>query len=58
MADKLYIVMPAYNEQANIETVVQQWHPVVEKVGADSRLMIVNDGSKDNTINIIKKKEL
>lgn len=55
MADKLYIVMPAYNEQANIETVVQQWHPVVEKVGADSRLMIVNDGSKDNTYQILQE---
>lgn len=47
--------MPAYNEQANIETVVQQWHPVVEKVGADSRLMIVNDGSKDNTYQILQE---
>ena len=26
--DKLYIVMPAYNESANIESVVDQWHPV------------------------------
>ncbi len=45
----LYIVMPAYNEEMNIEMVVAQWHPVVEKIGNDSRLLIVNDGSKDNT---------
>ena len=49
MNDKLYIVMPAYNEEANIEAVIAQWHPVVEKIGNDSRLMIVNDGSKDHT---------
>lgn len=49
MADKLYIVMPAYNEEANIETVVAEWHEVVEKYGEDSRLVIVNDGSKDST---------
>jgi len=47
--DKLYIVMPAYNEEANIDSVVAQWHLVVEKIGGDSRLLIVNDGSKDST---------
>jgi glycosyltransferase involved in cell wall biosynthesis len=47
--DILYIVMPAYNEQDNIRAVVAGWHPVVEQVGPSSRLLIVNDGSKDNT---------
>ncbi|MFV0527520.1 MAG: glycosyltransferase family 2 protein [Lachnospiraceae bacterium] len=47
--DKLYIVMPAYNEAANIESVVQQWHEIVVKTGADSRLVVVDDGSKDST---------
>lgn len=46
---KLYIVMPAYNEEANIEKVVEEWHPVVEKIGNGSRLVIVDDGSKDAT---------
>jgi len=49
--DILYIVMPAYNEQDNIDSVVAQWHPVIEKIGKDCRLVIVNDGSKDNTYN-------
>lgn len=47
--DKLYIVMPAYNEEANIETVVGQWHPVVAGIGKESKLVIVDDGSKDST---------
>ncbi|KKR22174.1 MAG: Glycosyl transferase family 2 [Candidatus Moranbacteria bacterium GW2011_GWA2_39_41] len=47
--EKLYIVMPAYNEEANIVSVVQQWHPVVEKIGNGSKLVIVDDGSKDAT---------
>lgn len=47
--DKIYFVMPAYNEEANIEDVVKMWHPVVERVGGESRLVIANDGSKDNT---------
>jgi len=47
--DKLYIVIPAYNEQDNIDEVVKDWYPVVEKTGADSRLVIIDDGSKDDT---------
>lgn len=49
MADKLYIVMPAYNEEENIDQVAREWHEVVAKVGPESRLVIVNDGSKDST---------
>lgn len=53
--DKLYIVMPAYNEEKAIASVVDEWHKVVEKVGADSRLVIFNDGSRDNTLSILEK---
>ena len=41
--------MPAYNEEKNIGTVIEQWYPVVERIGGDSRLVILNDGSKDAT---------
>lgn len=53
--DKLYIVIPAYNERDNIENVVNDWYPVVEKYGNDSRLVVVNDGSKDDTYEILQK---
>ena len=42
--DRLIIVIPAYNEEENIENVVAQWHPIVEKTGGDSRLFVINDG--------------
>lgn len=51
--DKLYIVMPAYNEEANIEAVVRQWHPVVAGLGEGSRLVVVDDGSKDSTYRVL-----
>ena len=47
--DKLYIVIPAYNVEANIEQVIRDWYSVVEKVGGESRLVIIDDGSKDST---------
>ena len=33
--DKLYIVIPAYNEEENIAQVVDDWYPVVEKYNGD-----------------------
>ena len=45
MSEVLYIVMPAYNEEDNIRSVVEQWHSVVEKLGGESRLVIFNDGT-------------
>lgn len=47
----LCIVMPAYNEEANIEQVARSWHTVVSGIGGGSRLVIFNDGSKDQTYN-------
>lgn len=53
--DKLYIIIPAYNEQDNIARVIEQWYPVVEKTGNSSRLVIIDDGSSDNTYKIISE---
>lgn len=51
--DKLYLVCPAYNEQENIEDVVTAWYPVVEQTGAESRMVVMDDGSKDATYEIL-----
>lgn len=55
--EKLYVVIPAYNEGENIKQVIDDWYPVVTKIGKDSRLVIVNDGSKDNTGEIIENQK-
>ena len=52
---KIYFVMPAYNEAENIEDTISQWYPVVKECGDDSCLVIANDGSKDNTYEIMKE---
>lgn len=52
----LYIVIPAYNEQENIGRCIKDWYPVLSRYGDDSsRLVVVNDGSKDKTGEILKK---
>lgn len=53
--DKLYIVIPAYNEEETIGNVINEWYPVVERIGNDSRLIIIDDGSKDTTYELMKK---
>ena len=50
--EELYIVMPTYNERNSIEC---EWYPVVEKISKKSRLIIVNDGSKDDTYEIMQQ---
>lgn len=52
--DRLYIVIPAYNEEENIETVIKDWYPVAEQAGKKSRLVVINDGSRDHTYEIVK----
>lgn len=47
--DKLYIVMPAYNEEENIEDVVKEWYPVLDGKHEESRLVIADSGSTDAT---------
>lgn len=53
--ETLYIVMPAYNEEANLETVIKQWYPIVETIGRESRLVIIDDGSQDSTYEILSR---
>ena len=54
--EKIYLVMPAYNEAKNIEATIRQWYPVVAKLSqeAEAKLVIANDGSKDETYAIMQ----
>ena len=51
--DALYIVMPAYNEEANIEAVVRDWYPILAGKDASSRLIVADAGSTDATHDIL-----
>lgn len=53
--DRLYIVIPAYNEEENITAIIKDWYPIVERIGNGSKLVIIDDGSKDSTYSIMKE---
>ena len=54
--EKLYIVSPAYNESENLRQLIEDWYPVVERHNGDggSRIVVINDGSKDNTYELLQ----
>lgn len=56
--DNIYIIMPAYNEEENIKNVVYDWIKVVDFIGNDSKLVVINDGSKDKTLEILNSLSL
>ena len=59
MADILYIVIPCYNEQEVLRETAKRLSDKMnnfianEKVNCKSRILFVDDGSKDKTWNII-----
>jgi glycosyltransferase involved in cell wall biosynthesis len=51
---KLSVIIPVYNEKGTIEEIVSR---VKNVEGIDKEIIIVDDGSKDGTIDILKRME-
>ena len=47
------MVLPAYNEEANIERVIRQVAAYLDPLGIDYEILPVNDGSRDRTGEIL-----
>ncbi len=52
MNDILYFIIPAYNEQENIGNLIDDWYPVAD-AAPNAHLVVINDGSKDNTLDVL-----
>ena len=50
---ELSIVAPVYNEAEGIEQVVQYWLKVLQENGANAEIVLANDGSTDQTLEIL-----
>lgn len=44
--------MPAYNEEEGLSAVLDGWYPLIED-NPDNRLIVLNDGSTDSTMDVI-----
>lgn len=52
---KLSIVIPAYNEEESITETIDQIEEAFSKVNIDHEIFIVNDNSKDNTLEVLEQ---
>ena len=52
---KLSVIIPAYNEEANIGTISSVVSSLLEENNIKYEIVFVNDGSRDNTWNVISK---
>ncbi len=55
MADKLCVIMPVYNEQDAIGPVLEKWDAALSALGADYQIRPYNDGSKDNSLAVMRQ---
>jgi glycosyltransferase involved in cell wall biosynthesis len=48
------VVLPAYNEEASITQVLEEWLPTLRQVAGSFRLLVIDDGSRDGTLAILR----
>lgn len=48
------LVIPVYNEEANLPRLVERLRSVMQKMGKSYEIIFVDDGSRDNTLSILK----
>jgi undecaprenyl-phosphate 4-deoxy-4-formamido-L-arabinose transferase len=48
------LVIPVYNEEANLSHLLERLRPVMQKMGKSYEIIFVDDGSRDNTLSILK----
>lgn len=51
---KYAVIIPVYNEEFNINVLHLRLSAVMQKLGNQYELLFVNDGSRDNTIGLVK----
>ncbi|MCK5877599.1 MAG: glycosyltransferase, partial [Candidatus Marithrix sp.] len=52
---KISFVVPIYNEEKNISLLYSKIIDLMIKLKGDWELIFINDGSYDNTLNILKQ---
>ncbi len=55
LIDQLSVFFPCYNEEKNIENTVSKTIPILNKITEKWEIILINDGSKDNTAKVLQK---
>ena len=53
----LAIVIPLYNEEQTIKVLLDDIYSLLKKLGITYEIFIINDGSTDNSLSIIKSRQ-
>jgi undecaprenyl-phosphate 4-deoxy-4-formamido-L-arabinose transferase len=48
------LVIPIYNEESTLPRLIERIRPVMEKMGRNYEMVLVDDGSRDKTLSILK----
>lgn len=48
------VVIPVYNEEANLSHLFERLRPAMQETGKSYEIIFVDDGSRDNTLSILK----
>jgi len=51
----LSVIIPIYNEEGNISKLFERLQPVISSLTNDSEYIFINDGSRDNSMALIRK---
>ncbi|MCG2711195.1 MAG: glycosyltransferase family 2 protein [Candidatus Omnitrophica bacterium] len=54
MVRVIFVLLPAYNEGKNLKSVLDEIRLVLESRETDYRVLVINDGSKDETLRVLK----
>lgn len=54
MGERLCVVMPVYNEQEAIGSVLEKWDKALKELGIEFTIRPYNDGSKDDSLKVMR----
>lgn len=52
---QISVVIPVYNEEANLAALMSRLIPVMKDMGKSFEIILIDDGSKDNSLKLLKE---